>query len=202
MRKLVLERRNVTAQYASWRRAMSSGNWYVSPLNVTISSGVFPDEPATPTAGGPFRVSDTASLMGLPKFASQHALWYRKLRALAPSAAAYDFLFEHMILHRASEIDDPDNSRERVLGALYSLFSIPTADQLCLFDRCSSVRLRASENHRNFWERALGADWRRSRADKTWSGDVTAFETPREGAALRAWLGSTALRVAATRTER
>jgi len=199
VRKLVLERRNITAQYASWRRAMSSGNWYVSPLNVTVSNTVLSGEPATPAVGGsPFRVSNAANLMSLPKFASQHTLWYRKVRALAPHAAAYSFLFEDMILHRASEIDDPENSRERVLGELYSLFGIPVADQLCLFDRCSSARLRARENHREFWERALGADWRRSRADKTWAGDVSAFETPREGVALRAWLSATALRSPAT----
>ena len=64
---------------------MSSGNWYVSPLNVTVSNTVLPGEPATPAVGGsPFRVSNAANLMSLPKFASQHTLWYRKVRALAP----------------------------------------------------------------------------------------------------------------------
>ena len=115
-------------------------------VNVTVSNTVLSGEPATPAVGGsPFRVSNAANLMSLPKFASQHTLWYRKVRALAPhAAAAYSFLFEDMILHRASEIDDPENSRERVLGELYSLFGIPVADQLCLFDRCSSARLRAA----------------------------------------------------------
>tara|TARA_B110001452_G_scaffold13404_1_gene11080 strand:- start:1837 stop:2529 length:693 start_codon:yes stop_codon:yes gene_type:complete len=85
VRLIVLERRNVTAEHASWVRALASGNWGRTPAEqAALASGKHGvAAPLTPSAAILARARTP-----LRKFHRQHVRWFARVRALARQAGA------------------------------------------------------------------------------------------------------------------
>lgn len=71
---IVLERRNVSAAYASWRRALASGNWGATP---------HAQQDINRTAG--FRNLARINATTFEQYAMQHRVWFRLAHELVPS---------------------------------------------------------------------------------------------------------------------
>ena len=85
VRLIVLERRNVTAEHASWVRAFTTGNWGRTPAEqAAVASGqhgVAP--PLAPSAATLARARTP-----LRMFRRQHMRWFARVRELARQAGA------------------------------------------------------------------------------------------------------------------
>ena len=69
---VVLERRNISAEFASWTRALASGNWGATPLAQQdgVSNG--------------FRNPARANATTFTQFAEMHDRWFRLAREFVP----------------------------------------------------------------------------------------------------------------------
>lgn len=85
VRLIVLERRNVTAEHASWVRALASGNWGRTPAEqAAVASGQHGvAAPLTPSAA-----SLATARTPLRMFRRLHVRWFARVRALARQAGA------------------------------------------------------------------------------------------------------------------
>ena len=101
-RSILLERANVSAEYASWRRSMLTGNWGTSPdaqQERSANRSAFETAHARRARG--CRGCDGAALAATAaqaantsfrQFRQQHAQWFRQARAASPGGGPHELL--------------------------------------------------------------------------------------------------------------
>lgn len=93
VRVIVLERRNVSAEFASWRRAMTSGNWGITPGAQREHAAIGFRNPA--------RAANTT----FAQFAQMHHAWFRQARELVPRPLMLHLWAEDLTRDNASLLD-------------------------------------------------------------------------------------------------
>lgn len=87
LKLIILERRNISAEYASWRRAVRTGNWGRTPreqLFAKSSSGTIPRP-------------GLASNVSFQQFKKEHIAWFREVNRSAVNAPVLRLQTEEMI---------------------------------------------------------------------------------------------------------
>tara|TARA_B110001452_G_scaffold261231_1_gene259779 strand:+ start:654 stop:1487 length:834 start_codon:yes stop_codon:yes gene_type:complete len=93
VRVIVLERRNVSAEFGSWRRAMTSGNWGITPGAQRDAAAVGFRNPA--------RAANTT----FAQFARMHRAWFQKARELVPRPLLLHLWAEDLTRDNVSLLD-------------------------------------------------------------------------------------------------
>ena len=103
MRVISLERQNVTAEYDSWRRALSSGNWGVTPKRQDAAA--FAKRQTTQCVRHPetcFARPELANAMNFSEFEKAHRRWFAQVRALRPLAPVLHLSMEQLVASKHS----------------------------------------------------------------------------------------------------
>ena len=103
VRIISLERQNVTAEYDSWRRALSSGNWGVTPKRQDAAA--FAKRQTTQCVRHPetcFARPEVANAMNFSEFEKAHRRWFAQVRALRPLAPVLHLSMEQLVASKHS----------------------------------------------------------------------------------------------------